>query len=66
MKAFIEGAHADKRNFVLTTAKHFPGHGDTGIDSHLSLPEISADRARLDSLELIRSALPLRPVWIPS
>jgi beta-N-acetylhexosaminidase len=53
VKAFIEGAHSDKRNLILTTAKHFPGHGDTAIDSHLSLPEITADRERLDRLELV-------------
>ena len=38
VRAFIEGAHADKKNYVLTTAKHFPGHGDTATDSHLNLP----------------------------
>ena len=53
VRAFIEGAHSDKRNPVLTTAKHFPGHGDTAVDSHLSLPAIIAGRERLDSLELV-------------
>jgi beta-N-acetylhexosaminidase len=53
VKAFIEGAHADKHSFVLTTAKHFPGHGDTAVDSHLSLPAITANRDRLESLELV-------------
>ncbi|HEV8150692.1 MAG TPA: glycoside hydrolase family 3 N-terminal domain-containing protein [Gemmatimonadales bacterium] len=38
---------------MLATAKHFPGHGDTDTDSHLSLPVIRADWHRLDSLELI-------------
>jgi beta-N-acetylhexosaminidase len=37
---------------VLATAKHFPGHGDTGTDSHYALPLIDHPRARLDSLEL--------------
>ncbi|HSI71500.1 MAG TPA: glycoside hydrolase family 3 N-terminal domain-containing protein [Gillisia sp.] len=39
-------------NSLLTTAKHFPGHGDTDTDSHYALPQINHDRARLDSLEL--------------
>jgi len=38
---------------MLATAKHFPGHGDTETDSHLSLPVVSADWARIDSLELV-------------
>lgn len=37
---------------VMSTAKHFPGHGDTSIDSHLELPSIDIDRARLDQVEL--------------
>lgn len=37
---------------LLTTAKHFPGHGDTGVDSHYELPLIRHDKARLDSVEL--------------
>jgi beta-N-acetylhexosaminidase len=38
---------------LLATAKHFPGHGDTETDSHLSLPSVSADWRRLDTLELL-------------
>jgi beta-N-acetylhexosaminidase len=53
VKAFIEGAHADPRNPVLVTAKHFPGHGDTSVDTHLNLASIAADRERLEKLELV-------------
>lgn len=37
---------------VLAVCKHFPGHGDTNVDSHKSLPMLKFDRERLDSLEL--------------
>lgn len=37
---------------LLSCAKHFPGHGDTDLDSHLALPRLSHDRARLDRVEL--------------
>lgn len=37
---------------ILTSGKHFPGHGDTDVDSHYALPLIKHDRSRLDSLEL--------------
>src|SRR5436853_6574648 len=36
---------------MLATLKHFPGHGDTQIDSHIGLPRIAAGYGRLDSLE---------------
>ena len=38
---------------VLTCAKHFPGHGDTSVDSHLALPIIEHDLNRLKELELV-------------
>ena len=50
--AFIEGAHSDPASRVLVTAKHFPGHGDTDVDSHLGLPRLEVPRERLDALEL--------------
>src|SRR5580658_164728 len=53
VKAFIEGAHSDKKNYILATAKHFPGHGDTAVDTHLNLASIPADMDRLQHLELV-------------
>jgi beta-N-acetylhexosaminidase len=47
--AYIQGA---KANGMLTTAKHFPGHGDTATDSHLGLAKVTGDRQRLNSVEL--------------
>ncbi len=38
---------------VLSTVKHFPGHGNTDVDSHISLPTIHGGWARLDSIELV-------------
>ena len=49
VKAFIEGARAET---VLVTAKHFPGHGDTAVDSHLDLPRLDAGLERLQKVEL--------------
>lgn len=37
---------------IIAVAKHFPGHGDTSLDSHIALPTIPHDRARLDTVEL--------------
>ena len=47
--AFIRGA---RKGGVLTTAKHFPGHGDTATDSHVGLAVVQSDWNRLQSVEL--------------
>jgi beta-N-acetylhexosaminidase len=49
VSAYIRGSRA---NGMMTTAKHFPGHGDTATDSHLSVAQVTGDRARLNSVEL--------------
>ena len=48
-REFIKGLH---EHGMLTTAKHFPGHGDTETDSHSSLAQIPSDSARLWQIEL--------------
>lgn len=48
--AFIRGAQSEH---VIATAKHFPGHGDTHVDSHLSMPTVTADRDRLERVEFV-------------
>jgi len=50
VQEYVRGLH-DRG--MLATLKHFPGHGDTQIDSHIGLPVITAGYARLDSLELV-------------
>lgn len=47
--AFIRGS---QDHGMIATGKHFPGHGDTEVNSHLALPVVSATRARLDSVDL--------------
>jgi beta-glucosidase-like glycosyl hydrolase len=54
--AFIRGVQSEG---VLATVKHFPGHGDTHVDSHRALPVIDVTRERLEAVELVpfRAAL---------
>ena len=47
--AFIEGLQSQN---IIATAKHFPGHGDTAVDSHRGLPIINLPRERLNQVEL--------------
>ncbi len=47
--AYIQGAH---EGGMMATAKHFPGHGDTSEDTHLQLPTLTIDKARLEKVEL--------------
>ena len=47
--AFIRGM---QEHGVFATAKHFPGHGDTNIDSHLNLPTVTASKNRIQNIEL--------------
>jgi beta-N-acetylhexosaminidase len=48
--AFVRGL---QEHGMIATGKHFPGHGDTEVNSHLALPVVSVSRARLDSVELV-------------
>ncbi len=51
--AFIDGAHSDPGNYVLLSAKHFPGHGDTAEDSHMQLARLDQPKERIESIELV-------------
>lgn len=53
VSAFIEGAHSDPRDYVLVTAKHFPGHGDTAEDSHMQMAKLDQPKERIESVELV-------------
>ncbi|HEV7243294.1 MAG TPA: glycoside hydrolase family 3 N-terminal domain-containing protein [Thermoanaerobaculia bacterium] len=50
VQAYVRGC---QDNGMLCTAKHFPGHGDTATDSHSEMPVVTADRKRLDAIELV-------------
>src|SRR6266567_3168354 len=47
--AYVKGT---EDQHILATAKHFPGHGDTSVDSHIVLPVLPFDRTRLNQVEL--------------
>lgn len=48
-KAYMEGM---VEGGIIASLKHFPGHGDTDVDSHYDLPQLKFSRSRLDSLEI--------------
>jgi beta-N-acetylhexosaminidase len=50
VRAYIEGAHAGG---MLTTAKHFPGHGDTDTDTHLATARINQNLDHVQNIELV-------------
>lgn len=50
VRAYIRGCRAEG---LLTTAKHFPGHGNTHQDSHEELPSVNADRETLETNDLV-------------
>ena len=47
--ALIKGL---QKGGIFATGKHFPGHGDTSVDSHYTLPTLNFDKKRLDAIEL--------------
>ena len=51
--AYIEGAQSDPKNRVLVTVKHFPGHGDTAVDTHIGLARLDVPRERLETVEWV-------------
>ena len=53
VSAFVTGAHSNPAGYVLVTAKHFPGHGDTAEDTHIQLAKLDQPKERIESVELV-------------
>ena len=51
-KMGVDYVHGLQKSGVMANAKHFPGHGDTNLDSHLDLPTIEHDMERLNKIEI--------------
>ncbi len=52
VSAFVDGAHSNPHDYVLVTAKHFPGHGDTAEDSHMQMARLDEPKERIEAVEL--------------
>jgi len=52
-KLGVSAVNAIQAEGVMATLKHFPGHGDTHVDSHLGLPRVDHDRAMIDNVDLM-------------
>ncbi|MBS1874138.1 MAG: hypothetical protein JSU00_13055 [Acidobacteria bacterium] len=50
---YIDGARSDPKHTVMVTVKHFPGHGDTAVDTHFGLAKLDASRERLAAVEWV-------------
>lgn len=52
-KFVVEATKGYTDALLMTSIKHFPGHGDTAVDSHIGLPKVDFDEERLESVELV-------------
>ena len=52
-KYVIDGFRGFQDSLVIPSAKHFPGHGDTSVDSHLSMPTVDKEYSELEKVEFV-------------